>query len=94
MKKKIDELKSINALANNDRYFKVGDVIRFVGRGEVELTKKKGVGVVVEARGPIFKVYWVGAHRTSVADARVGAFNLQDCSPLPEIADWVKRNDI
>jgi len=91
---KIDELKKIGGLKNNDRLFKVGDVIRYVGPGQTaEAIEEKGVGIVVAVDGPIFETYWVGDEKIRKADARwPGIYKLQDIAPIPQVAEWVKNN--
>ena len=89
---KIDELRNINGLKNNDRYFKVGDVIRHVGPNQsLTLVESRGVGIVVSANGPIFQAYWVGDGAVKEADARGGGYNLQDFAPIPQVAEWLEN---
>ena len=93
VEERINELKKIGGLKNNDRYFKVGDVIRFVGAHHTsESTEEKGVGVVVSVKGPIFETYWVGNGKIGEGDARCpGVYKLQDFAPIPQVANWLEN---
>ena len=92
IEKKIDELKSINGLKNNDRYFKVGDVVRYTGpHCSLSSVEERGLGVVVSTNGPKFKTYWVGDGAVRDADARGGGYNLQDIAPIPQVAEWLEN---
>lgn len=92
VEKKIDELESINGLKNNDRYFKVGDVIRYTGPGITpDQIKSRGLGIVVSSSGPMFQTYWVGDRTVRGADARGGGHSLQDFAPIPQVAEWFEN---
>ena len=93
VEERINELKKIGGLKNNDRLFKVGDVIRFVGpHHTTESIEKKGVGIVVSAEGPIFETYWLGDGKIIKADARwPGIYKLQDFAPVPQVAEWLEN---
>ena len=96
IKNKLSELKKIGGLKNNDRLFKIGDVIRFVGPGQTtDAITEKGLGIVVSIDGPLFEIYWVGDGKISKADARwPGIYKLQDIVPVPQVAEWVRvQND-
>tara|TARA_R110000824_G_scaffold286694_1_gene474813 strand:- start:168 stop:482 length:315 start_codon:yes stop_codon:yes gene_type:complete len=91
IKNKLDELKSISGLKNNDRDFKVGDVVRHVGPGiAIPQIENRGVAVVVSVNGPLFQAYWVGDGSVRHADARGGGYKLQDIAPIPQIAEWLE----
>ena len=94
IKNKIDELKKVGGLKNNDRLFKVGDVIRYIGRGLTsDAIREKGVGIVISVNGPFFETYWVGEEKISKADFRwPGVYKLQDIAPIPQVAEWVKSH--
>ncbi len=77
-----------------DRYYKKGDVIRWCPSwGAQELAEKRGLGVVVEAKGPLFKAYWTGDGQVRSHDARPigGMYILQDYAPIPQVAEWWKN---
>ena len=91
-KNRIEELKSINGLENRDRYFKVGDVIRYTGPGcTIPQIRSRGLGVVVSSSGPLFDTYWVGDGIVRSADARGGGHSLQDFAPIPQVAEWLEN---
>jgi hypothetical protein len=92
IKKKIDELKGISGLKNNDRNFKVGDIVRFTGPGHaISQIEKRGLGVVVSINGPLFQTYWIGDGAVTGADARGGGYKLQDIAPIPQVAEWLEN---
>ena len=89
---KISELKKVGGLKNNDRYFKVGDVVRQVAPNQsILLTESRGVGIVVSANGPIFQAYWVGDGSMREADARGRGYSLQDFAPIPQVVEWLEN---
>jgi hypothetical protein len=79
---------------HKDRHYKKGDVIRWCPSwGAQELVEKQGLGVVVEANGPLFKAYWTGDGQVRSHDARpLGSmYLLQDYAPIPQVAEWWKN---
>ncbi len=54
------ELENLKNRQTKDRFYKVGDVVRFISTYNLKLADQRGLGVVVEAKGPKFKVYWDG----------------------------------
>jgi len=90
MKKKLNEIKGTKY---RDRYYKIGDVIRYIST--YDLVHNQGLGIVVEADGPIFKAYWTGDEKVRNHDARpIGySYILQDIAPVPQVAEWLKKQD-
>jgi hypothetical protein len=84
-----DELIGKIPTKTKDRYFKIGDIIRWVPK---YVTKENGMGIVVSATGPLFEAYWVGTKEIKKHDARgPSSFLLQDITPIPQVAETINR---
>jgi len=91
--KRMEELKELGGLYSKNRYYKVGDVLRWTpGYASIEQMEGKGLAVVIESQGPKFTAYFLGDGSITKHDARPmgGNFILQDLAPLPQVAEWLK----
>ena len=91
----MEELKGIGGFHSKPRYFKVGDVIRWVPMyAKPETVRERGLAVVTKAEGCKFDAYFLGnGHRMVACDARIPPqFQLQDSAPIPQVAEWVENN--
>ena len=91
-----EKLMGLKAAENRDRHFKTGDVIRWVPSYQtIEQVRARGLGIVVESKGPKFKAYWIGDNEVRRHDNRPsGQYLLQDYAPIPQVADWLEaRHD-
>ena len=89
----VDELIGKIPTKTNHRYFKAGDVLRWVPRYvNEERVTERGLAIVVSTNGPIFEAYWVGSKEVSEHDARAPqSFILQDIAPLPEVVEIINK---
>ena len=76
---------------SKNRYFKVGDVIKwtpsYVKSKDID---SRGLGIVVKAEGTKFEAYWTGDGEVRKADAIIpGQFVLQDIAPIPQVKEYV-----
>jgi hypothetical protein len=79
---------------SDDRYYKVGDVIRWIPAYATQKAyDARGLGIVVKAEGPIFEAYWTGEGMVRTADARPMSYNyiLQDLKTVPKIKEYVEK---
>tara|TARA_R110000765_G_scaffold12437_1_gene38355 strand:+ start:1000 stop:1353 length:354 start_codon:yes stop_codon:yes gene_type:complete len=74
------------------RYFKVGDVIRHTPSNIDPHATDWGLGIVVEATGPIFEAFWLGDDNFRKSDARLSnSYVIQNVDPMLEVADRINR---
>ena len=77
----------------NNRYYKVGDVLRWIPRYlSQEKVDERGLAIVISSDGPIFEAYWIGTKEIDKHDARgMMNFRIQDIAPLPEVAEVINK---
>ena len=79
---------------SKDRYYKVGDAIRWTPVHAMrEAVEARGLGIIVEADGPIFEAYWTGDGKVRKADCRPIShdYALQDLAPIPQVKEYLEQ---
>ena len=77
-----------------NRYFKVGDVIKWTPRYiTLSEVKAREMGIVVSVgEGTKFKAYWTGDGVVREHCAFLpGSFVLQDLAPIPQVKEYVEK---